>query len=84
MQLSLKSIIRVSNNRVATLETKLSMSLRCKGISVKVFDKSNNLINVFTITSVTKYFGLSIRTIGYYLDKNKYYNGCIFKSNLIN
>jgi group I intron endonuclease len=32
--LSLKSIIRVNNNkpRVVTLKTKLSMSLRCKGV----------------------------------------------------
>jgi len=35
------------------------MSLRCKGVSVKVFDRPNNLINEFpTITSVAKYFGL--------------------------
>jgi len=33
------------------------MSLRCKGVSVKVFDRPNNLINEF-ITSVAKYFGL--------------------------
>jgi len=85
MQLSLKSIIRVNSNRVATLETKLSMSLRCKGVCVKVFDKSNNLINEFpTITSTAKYFGLSNRTIGYYLDKDKSYKGYIFKSNLTN
>ncbi len=32
------------------------MSLRCKGVSVKVFDRPNNLINEFT--SVAKYFGL--------------------------
>jgi group I intron endonuclease len=84
MHLSLKSIVRDNNkSRVATLETKLSMSLRCKGVNVKVYDKSNNLINEFpTITSVAKYFGLSIRTIGYYLDKDKSYNGYIFKSNL--
>jgi group I intron endonuclease len=86
MQLSLKSIIRDNNKpRVITLETKLSMSLRCKGVNVKVYDKSNNLINEFpTITSVAKHFGLSIRTIGYYLDKDKSYNGYVFKSNLSN
>lgn len=86
MQLSLKSIVRDNNKpRVVTLETKLSMSLRCKGVNVKVYDKSNNLIYEFpTITSVAKYFGLSIRTIGYYLDKDKSYNGYIFKSNLSN
>ena len=61
------------------------MSLRCKGVSVKVFDKSNNLINEFpTITSVAKYFGLSSRTIGRYLDKDKSYNGFIFKSRFKN
>lgn len=86
MQLSLKSIIRDKNkSRIVTLNTKLSMSLRCKGVNVKVYDKSNNLINEFpTITSVAKYFGLSIRTIGYYLDKDKSYNGYTFKSNLSN
>jgi hypothetical protein len=63
------------------LETKLSMSLRCKGVSVKVFDKSNNLINEFTtITSVAKYFDVSIRTLGRYLDKDKSYNGFVLKS----
>jgi group I intron endonuclease len=83
MHLSLKSIVRDNNKpRVATLETKLSMSLRCKGVKVRVYDKSNNLINEFpTITSVAKYFGLSIRTIGYYLDKDKSYNGYTFISN---
>lgn len=85
MQLSLKSIIREKKSKVVTLDTKISMSLRCKGVKVKVYDKSNNLINEFpTMTSVAKYFGLSIRTIGYYLDKDKSYNGFTFKSNLNN
>ena len=53
------------------LETKLSMSLWCKGVSVKVFYKSNNLINEFmTIISIAKYFGIFIRTIGRYLKIN--------------
>lgn len=40
MQLSHKSIIRVKNKpRVIIFETKLLMSLRCKGVSVKVYDK---------------------------------------------
>ena len=41
------------------LETKLLISLRYKGVSVKVYDKSNNLINEFlTIRSAAKYFDL--------------------------
>jgi hypothetical protein len=40
-------------------------------VYVKVFDKSNNLINEFpVIISVAKYFGISIRTIGRYLKIN--------------
>ena len=63
------------------LETKLSMSLWCKGVSVKVFYKSNNLINEFTaIINIAKYFGIFIRTIGRYLDKDKSYNGFVFIS----
>jgi group I intron endonuclease len=86
MRLSLKKIVRNNNEpRVITLKTKLSLSLRSKGVKVKVFDKYDNLINEFpTITSVAKYFGLSNRTIGYYLDKDKSYNGYTFKSNLTN
>jgi group I intron endonuclease len=84
IQLSLKAIIRVNNiPRTVTIETKLKMSLRCKGVPVRVFNESNNLIKEFsTITSVAKHFGISIRTIGYYLNKNKSYKGFIFKSNL--
>jgi group I intron endonuclease len=84
MQLSHKSVNRVSNKpRVATLETKLLMSLRCKGVSVKVYDKSHNLINEFpSIGSTAKYFSVSIRTIGRYLNKDKSYIGFVFKSNI--
>ena len=86
MQFSQKSLIRVNNKpRVVTIKTKFKMSLKCKGVSVKVFDKSNNSIKEFpTITTVAKYFGISIRTVGRYLDKNKSYNGFLFKSNLTN
>jgi hypothetical protein len=65
MQLSLKSrMIFNINSKKATEETKLLMSLRCKGVPVKVYDKSNNLINEYpAITSTAKCFGLSNRTI---------------------
>ena len=66
---------------MVTLETKLLISFRSKGVSVKVYDKSNNLINEFpSITNVAKYFCVFTRTIGWYLDKDKSYNGYIFIS----
>jgi hypothetical protein len=56
MQFNLKSKIKVNNiSRTATIETKLLMLLRCKGVSIKVYDKYNNLINEFpTITSTAQ------------------------------
>ena len=66
------------------LETKLKMSLRTHGVKVKVFDQENNLIKEFpTMISVALHFNISRTTVGRYLDKNKSYNGYIFKSNLI-
>ena len=60
------------------------MSLRTHGVKVKVFDQENNLIKEFpTMISVALHFNISRTTVGRYLDKNKSYNGYIFKSNLI-
>jgi len=65
ISIGLKSIIRINIPKVLKLETKLKISLGSKGVPVKVFDKSNNLIKEFTaITNAAKYFGVSIRTIG--------------------
>jgi group I intron endonuclease len=53
------------------LETKLKMSSRSRGISIKVFDKFNNLINVFpTMISAAKGIGISIGTLSRILNKN--------------
>jgi len=81
---SLRGIIRVNNKpKIIKPETKLKLSFRSHGVSVKVFDKSNNFINEFsTITSVAKYFGVHRRTISNYLDKSKFYNEYILKSNI--
>nr|YP_009262054.1 GIY-YIG endonuclease [Chrysoporthe austroafricana]AMX22129.1 GIY-YIG endonuclease [Chrysoporthe austroafricana] len=50
--------------RIITNEARLKISLRNKGISVKVFDKLGNLINEFsTITSAANYFGVTHKTI---------------------
>ena len=86
---SLKSSIIFKNSiknrpKFKTDETKLKMSLRTRGVRVKLFDLENNLIKEFpTITSVALHFNISSTTVGRYLDKNIPYNGYIFKSNLI-
>jgi len=86
---SLKSSILFKNameskSKFIANETKLKMSLRSRGVKVKVFDINNNLIKEFpTMISVALHFTVSSRTIGRYLDKNIPYNGFIFKSNLL-
>lgn len=81
---SLKSVIRInSSSRFVSSETRLKLSLRTKGVKVKVFNLSNKLVNEFpTITSAAKYFGVSNRTINRILDKNIPYKDFIFKSDL--
>jgi group I intron endonuclease len=81
--LTLKSIIRTNNKpKAINLETKLKLSLRSHGVPVRVFDKSNNLIQQFpTMTSAAKYYGIHRRTIRDYLDKDRFYNEYAFKSN---
>lgn len=81
---TLKSILRGLENkpRIVTLETRFKMSLRCQGVSIKVYDKDNNLVKIFpTITSVGEFFNVSGRTIRRYLDSGKSYNGYTFKDN---
>lgn len=82
---SLKSVIRVKNKpNILTNETRLKMSLKCGGVNVKVWDRSNKLVFVFpTITSAAKHFNVSNKTISRYLDNGKTINGFIFKSSFI-
>jgi hypothetical protein len=79
---SLRFIVRVNNKpKVVTLETKIKISLRSQGVSVKVFYLSNNFINEFpSTTSLAKHFNISTRTVGRYLNKDIVYKGFIFKS----
>ena len=73
-----------SRSKIKTKETKLKMSLRTKGVRVKVFDLENNLIKEFpTMISLALYLGISTRTVGRYLDNDIPYKNYIFKSNLI-
>lgn len=65
-----------------TTDTLLKLSLRTHGVSVKVLDKSNNLVKTFpTITSAAKHFGLSSQTMSRIENKGIYGN-FIFKFEL--
>lgn len=85
--LSYKSFIRVddtlrinSTPKVVTSETRLLISSRCQGIRVKIFDKSNNLINEFpTITSAALYQGVHRKTISNIFKTGKSYDDLIYK-----
>jgi len=48
MNLSKKLYIRVNNinniSKVVIFKTRLKILLKCKGVSVKIFDKFNNLV----------------------------------------
>jgi group I intron endonuclease len=79
---SLKAIVRSKDKpKIITVETRLKLSLRSHGVCIKIFDESNNLVNEFpSITSAAKYFNISNRTVGRYLDKNTLYKGFMFKS----
>jgi len=81
--LSLKSIIRINDRpKSINLETRLKLSLRSIGGSVKIFDSSKKLVKEFpTITSTAKYFGISNKAISRYLNKNKSYNDYTLISN---
>ena len=83
---TLRGVTRVNNkSKIIESETKLKLSLKSHGVPIKVFDKLNNLIKEFsTMTSAANYYGVHRRTIGRYLDKNRFYNEYIFKSNFKN
>lgn len=61
-------------------ETILNLSSRSKGISVKIFDKSYNLIKEFpTLTSAARHLGVSDRTIGKICKTGISYDDHIYK-----
>jgi len=83
--ISLKSLIRINNKPKIQKETRLKLSLRSHSVSVEIFDKNKNFLKEFpTRTSVGKYFNVSTRTIGRYLDKDTKYNDFRFKSKFKN
>lgn len=66
--------------KVITSKTKMLMSLRSRGINVKVFDKRNNLINEFpTIKSAALHFGIHPRTISNIFKTGISYDNYVYK-----
>jgi len=76
--------IRINNINIipmiTTPEAKLKMSLRAGGVSVKIFDISNNLVNEFpTMLSAAKYLGVTHKTIRNIFNTGKSYDSYIYK-----
>jgi hypothetical protein len=63
--LSIKLSVKVNiRPKLITMDTKLKLSYRSRGISFKVFDLENNITNIFpTLTSAAKYFKVSLKTL---------------------
>jgi group I intron endonuclease len=82
LKLTLKLKVRINNKpKKVGLETRKKLSLRSRGIPVKVFDESNNLVNEFpSIRSVARHFDISYKTVGRYLNKDVNYGEYKFKS----
>jgi len=50
---NIRSIIRANNkSKVVTLDTKLKLSLKTRGVKVEVLYKSNNIVNEFKLLLV--------------------------------
>lgn len=61
-------------------DTKRKLSLRCQGVNVKVYDKSNNIVNEFSsIKSCALYFGLTYGTISRIFDTGVSYDEFTYK-----
>ena len=69
-----------SKKNMHTDETKLKISLRCPGVSVKIFDKSSNLLFEFpSLNSAANYFGVSSSTIRSIEKRGASYDNYIYK-----
>jgi group I intron endonuclease len=77
---NISSLIKdINKSKIITCETKLKMSSRSRGIGVKIFDHSNNLINQFsTMISAAKYLGVSDRTIRRILNTGISYDNYVY------
>lgn len=72
--------IKTISSKPITSETRLKLSCRSKGISVKIFDQKNNLIDQFSsMLSAANYLGVSDRTIRRVLNTGISYDNFIYK-----
>lgn len=76
-----KSRIKVNvTPQIHTVKTRLKMSERARGVSVKIFDKPNNLVNEFpTIRSAAKHFGVDVKTISNIFRTGISYDDYVYK-----
>ncbi len=81
---SITSYLRNDNmTRIITNETKVKISLRCKGISVKIFDKDKKLIKEFvTLSQAANYLGVNHKTISMIFKTGKSYDNFIYEFNV--
>jgi group I intron endonuclease len=68
-----------------SLETRLKLSLRSKGLIIKVYDNSNNLQKKFSsLKETAKYFNLTVYSIRKCINNNINYRGFTFISEIKN
>jgi hypothetical protein len=78
---SIRSVIRINatSNQI-THETRLKISSKSGGVKVKIFDKSNNLVNEFSsIKSTAKFLNVSRTTIRNIIKTGVSYDNYIYK-----
>jgi len=77
----IKSSVKKINNvpKVVTLETRIKLSSRTRGVSVKVFDGSNLINEYTTITSAAKHLGIDKKIISRILNTGISYDNYIYK-----
>jgi hypothetical protein len=70
----------ITKSNTITSETRLNLSSGSVGIKVKIYDKSNNLVNVFpTLTSAAKHLNISSTTIRNILKTGISYDNYTYK-----
>lgn len=66
--------------KISSVETRLKISERARGVQVKVFDKNNNLIYQFlTMASAAKHLGVDSSTISKIFRTGISYDNYIYK-----
>jgi len=76
-----RSSVKINNTiKIVTPEARSKISLRNQGVSVKIFDKSKNLIHEFsTMSSAAKYLGVCTKTISMIYETGKSFDEFIYE-----